>query len=104
MVVLANATKYGNGVVINPEGSLTDDLFEIVIVKKISLAEIFKMRFNGKPFDKNKTEVLKASAAIIQSRRKFHVQIDGEYRGKENKLEATILQERLQVMVNTLLD
>lgn len=104
MIVLANATTYGNGVVINPEGSLTDDLFEIVIVKKISLAEIFKMRYTGKAFNKNKTAILKASAVTIQSRRKFHVQIDGEYRGKENKVEAFILPERVQVMVNTLLD
>jgi diacylglycerol kinase (ATP) len=101
MIVLANATKYGNGVVINPQGSLTDDLFEIVIVKKISVAEIFKMRFTQGAFNKRKTEVLQASSVTIRSKRRFHFQIDGEYRGKVNKLEASILQERLQVMVNT---
>ncbi len=104
MIVIANATKYGNGVVINPEGSLTDDLFEIVIVKRISLGEIFKMRFTGWDLNKNKTQILQASTVTIQSRRKFHFQIDGEYRGKENKLEATIIQERVQVMVNTVLE
>ncbi len=103
MIVLANATRYGNGVVINPEGSLTDDLFEIVIVKKISLVEIFKMRFTGRAFNKNKTAILQASSVTIQSKRKFHFQIDGEYRGKEHKLEASIVREKLQVMVNTLL-
>lgn len=103
MIVLANATRYGNGVVINPEGSLTDDLFEIVIVKKISLVEIFKMRFTGREFNKNKTAILQASSVTIQSKRKFHFQIDGEYRGKEHKLEASIVREKLQVMVNTLL-
>ncbi len=102
MIVLANATKYGNGVVINPEGSLTDDRFEIVIVKKISLGEIFKMRFTGWALNKNKTAILQASAVTLQSRRKFHFQIDGEYRGKESKLEATIIQERVLVMVNPL--
>ncbi|MEO6541694.1 MAG: diacylglycerol kinase family protein [Ferruginibacter sp.] len=90
MIVLANATRYGNNVVINPEGSLTDDLFEIVIVKKISLTEIFKMRFSGGAFNKKKTAILQATAVTIHSKRKFHFQIDGEYRGKENKLEATI--------------
>jgi diacylglycerol kinase (ATP) len=100
MIVLANATKYGNGVVINPEGSLDDDQFEIVIVKKISFAELFKMRYSRGEFNKNKTEILQASSATIQSKRKFHFQIDGEYRGKENKVEASILPERVQVMAN----
>lgn len=104
MIVLANATKYGNGVVINPKGSLTDDLFEIVIVKKISLGEIFKMRFTGWALNKRKTQILQASAVTIQSRRKFHFQIDGEYRGKINKLEASVLPQRVQVMVNTVLN
>lgn len=100
MIVIANATKYGNGVIINPKGTLTDELFEIVIVKKISLAEIFKMRFTRGPFNKNKTEVLQTSSATIRSKRRFHFQIDGEYRGKENNIVATILPERLQVMIN----
>lgn len=104
MIVLANATRYGNGVVINPEGTLTDDLFEIVIVKKISLTEIFKMRFTGWALNKNKTEVLQASAVTIRSKRRFHVQIDGEYRGKQNIVEASILPQRVQVMVNILAD
>ena len=100
MIVLANATKYGNGIVINPEGSLTDDLFEIVIVKKISLIEIFKMRFAKTNFNKNKTEVLQVSAATIQSKRSFHFQVDGEYRGKEKKITAALLPQKIEVMVN----
>lgn len=100
MIVLANATKYGNGVVINPEGSLTDELFEIVIVKKISAVEIFKMRFTGGAFNKSKTEILQVTSATIRSKRTFHFQADGEYRGKENQIEAFILPERVQVMTN----
>ena len=100
MIVLANATRYGNGVVINPEGSLTDDLFEIVIVKKISLKEIFKMRFTRGAFDKTKTAILHASSATIQSKRRFHFQVDGEYRGKENKIEVSVLPQRIQVIAN----
>ena len=77
MMLLANATKYGNGVVINPEGSLPDERFKIVIVKKLLLVEIFKMRLTQGTFNKNKTELLQTSAAIIQSKCKFYFQIDG---------------------------
>lgn len=100
MIVLANATKYGNGVVINPDGTLTDQLFEIVIVKKVSFTEIFKMRFIKGALNKNKTEVLHATSATIQSRRKFHFQVDGEYRGRENKVKAELFRERIEVMTN----
>jgi len=99
MVVLANATRYGNGVIINPKGSLYDEVFEIVIVKKISIPEIFKMRFTHGEFNEEKTEVLQASAITIQARRRFHFQIDGEYRGKVNKIEASLLPERIRVMI-----
>lgn len=72
MIVLANATKYGNAVVVNPERTLADELFEIVIVKKISMAEMFKMRFTKRTFNKNITEIVQASVVTIQSKLKFH--------------------------------
>jgi diacylglycerol kinase (ATP) len=44
MVVIANATKYGTGALINPNGKLDDAVFEVV-VKKIPLKEILKCFF-----------------------------------------------------------
>ncbi|MFZ1452482.1 MAG: hypothetical protein WAT20_07255, partial [Ferruginibacter sp.] len=38
----------------------------------------------GKPIIVEKTEVLQTSSATFRSKRKFHFQIDGEYRGKRN--------------------
>ena len=58
MVVIANASTYGNGVMINPKGTLEDDLFEVVIIKKISVTEIFKMRFTQGDYNPDKTELL----------------------------------------------
>ncbi|MEO5946321.1 MAG: diacylglycerol kinase family protein [Chitinophagaceae bacterium] len=99
MVVLANATRYGNGVVINPKGSLYDHLFEIIIIKKISFVEIFKMRFTHSAFNKEKTQVLQVTSVTVQSKRRFHFQVDGEYRGKIRKVEASLLPERIKIMV-----
>ena len=98
MVVIANATKYGTGVVINPAGKLDDNLFEIVIIKKISLKEIFKMRFTHSPFDTSKTELFQTSSLEIHSRRKAHFQVDGEYMGKTNKIHARILPTALEII------
>jgi len=99
MVVIANASMYGNGVVINPEGSLTDSLFEVVIIKKISLQEIIKMRFFHKEFHPDKTELFQTQSLLIKSKHKMHFQIDGEYKGKVNTVNAEILTDCLAVIV-----
>src|SRR5690606_15930640 len=45
VVILANASKYGFGAVINPGGDLRDGLFEVVIVRRLAVSELFKMWF-----------------------------------------------------------
>lgn len=99
MVVIANATRYGNGVVINPEGQLFDDLFEVVIIKKISFREIFKMRFTQRNFDHSKTILYQTRWLQIESTRKAHFQVDGEYRGKVNKVNAEIVPHALDIIL-----
>lgn len=98
MIVLANATSYGTGVTINPLGTLEDDLFEVVIVRKISITEILKMRFSGKPFNPEKTELFQTKAITIRSRKKVHFQVDGEYLGKVNELVAEIMPQAINII------
>ncbi|GAC1451290.1 MAG: YegS/Rv2252/BmrU family lipid kinase [Chitinophagaceae bacterium] len=98
MIVIANATRYGSGAVINPAGRLDDELFDVVIIQKVSISEIFKMMETHKPYDKNKTELYQAQSLQIQSRKKAHFQIDGEYLGKINKIEAVILTGALTII------
>lgn len=98
MIVVANATKYGTGVTINPIGRLDDDLFEVIIIRKISLLEILKMSFTRLPLNAKKTEVFQTGSVVIRSRRKAHFQIDGEYLGKVNEVHATILPKAIQVI------
>jgi diacylglycerol kinase (ATP) len=99
MVVIANATKYGTGVVINPEGRVDDDRFEVVIVKKISFAEIFKMRFTHKPYAPDKTELLQTHSLKITSKHHVHFQVDGEYLGKIKSITAEIMPEAIEMIV-----
>ncbi len=98
MIVIANATRYGSGAVINPAGRLDDSVFEVVIIKKVSFAEIFKMMVTHQPYNKEKTELYQAQSLTIQSRKKVHFQIDGEYLGKVTRLQAVIIEEALHII------
>lgn len=99
MIVIANATKYGNGVVINPIGKLDDKLFEVIVIKKKSFYEIFKMTFSYGSHNTDKTEIFQTNALSMKSRRKVHFQIDGEYLGKVKEVNAVIAPNALQVIV-----
>lgn len=99
MLVLANATKYGSGALINPKGKLNDKLFEIVVIKKVSFSEIFKMMFTHNDYNPEKTELYQTSSLEVRSRKKVHFQVDGEYLGKVNEVTATILPEALEVVI-----
>jgi diacylglycerol kinase family enzyme len=99
MVVLANATKYGTGAVINPEGNLYDGKFEVVIMKKLAITELFKMWFRPSPFDPKKIRLFPATSVSIATKRKVDFQVDGEYLGKVNKVDAHILAGQLKLIV-----
>ena len=99
MIVIANATKYGTGAVINPEGKLDDGLFEIIIFRKFPVMELFKMLLSYKKFNPKKTEVFQTKKAIITLKTKTHFQVDGEYKGRINKVVAEIIPSKLNVLV-----
>jgi diacylglycerol kinase (ATP) len=99
MVVLANATKYGTGAVINPEGDLYDGHFEVVIMKKLALTELLKMWFKPQPFNPSKIKVYPATSVSIQTTRKVHFQVDGEYHGKVHRVDAKIIAGQLKLIV-----
>ena len=99
IIVIANGTKYGTGALINPIGKLNDDVFEVIAVKKISLFEIFKMFFSHAPYNIHKTQIFQTSALSIQSVKKVHFQIDGEYLGRIKEVKAILLPDALELIV-----
>lgn len=99
MVVLANATKYGTGAVINPVGDLYDGQFEVVIMRRLAISELFKMWFRPQPFNPKKIRIFPATSVFIQTRRKVHFQVDGEYLGRVKQVEANILKGQLKLVV-----
>ncbi len=99
MVVLANAKTYGTGAEINPEGSLTDGKFEVVIVKKVTLLQLFRMLVSHAQFDHDCIEIIQTEKAVINSRKKNHFQVDGEYCGKTNTITTEIIPAALKVLI-----
>lgn len=99
MVVLANATKYGTGAVINPVGNLYDGKFEVVVMKRLAVSELLKMWFRPQPFNPKKIRLYAATAVTITTHKSAHFQVDGEYLGKVKKVEAHILAGQLKLIV-----
>lgn len=99
MVVVANATMYGTGFVINPVGRLDDSSFEIIIIKKYSLSEFYKMAFNNWMPHPDKTTIIQCTNAVIESEAPMHFQVDGEYIAKLRRVEASINNRMLQTLV-----
>jgi YegS/Rv2252/BmrU family lipid kinase len=99
MVVLANASKYGFGAVINPEGNLYDGFFEVIIIRRLAISELFKMWFRPQPFNPKKIELYHARSVSIETDRKVHFQVDGEYLGKVNKIKARIIPTQLNILL-----
>ncbi|MFD1818116.1 diacylglycerol/lipid kinase family protein [Pseudarcicella hirudinis] len=99
MIVFANARTYGTGAVINPDGDLSDGKFEVVIVRKLSFWELLKMLIPHKAFDPKKIEILQTKEINISTKRKTHFQVDGEFRGKVNEVNARILPKVLNIIL-----
>jgi YegS/Rv2252/BmrU family lipid kinase len=98
MVVVANASVYGTGARINPVGDLHDGLFEVVILRKLSVLELFKMLFLNTPFNPKKTELLQADSLTIEVRKRAYFQVDGEYLGKTKKVSAQVERNALLLL------
>jgi YegS/Rv2252/BmrU family lipid kinase len=99
MVVVANATKYGTGFLINPDGKLDDKLFEVILIKEYAVMEILKIWISRLPWNPKKIERFQASEINITTKHKAHFQVDGEYLGKTNRVTAKLLPKAINIIM-----
>ena len=90
MAVIANASKYGTGAVINPGGNPCDGEFEVVLVKRLGLVELAKMIITGKPLERSKMEIIKCKRMKLTTTRPYPFQVDGESRQPTKEINAVI--------------
>lgn len=99
MVVIANSRLYGTGVAINPDGSVHDGVFEIVLLKQLSPWEILKMVLRNRRFNKKKVEVLVAKKAKVVAESPVYFQVDGEYICECTELECAIEAGAVEMII-----
>lgn len=101
-LTFANATKYGTGAVINPDGFLDDGLFEICIVKpfpKINVFNLALQMFRNRLKYSQYFEVLQCEKAVIRCKNKTTLQYDGEVLGKVKEIKIEVQKNALQIIV-----
>lgn len=100
-ITFANASKYGTGAVINPEGKLNDGKFELVIIKpfpRIKLLSIAWKMFVNRLHTSDYVEIISCRKAMIISNKRTTLQIDGEVIGKTKEINLENLPKSLIVL------
>jgi diacylglycerol kinase (ATP) len=98
IILIANATMYGTGVVVNPVGKLDDNVFEIVVVKDLTVKDLLNSSLHTFRLDENKSEIIQVSEMQLRSKKPVHFQVDGEYLGKIQAIKAKLLPDSLNVI------
>lgn len=101
MVAIANATEYGSGLKINPDGNLEDELFEVILVKEYAVMEILKIWFSKLPWNPEKIESFQTDELQINTKHRVHFQVDGEYLGKVKQVKAKLIPRAIRLICTT---
>lgn len=102
MIVIANATKFGTGAVINPEGKPDDGMFEVIVVnpqKVIHFLEMIVPFYTKKIHTLDFVDTYSCTKALIENPERQNVQVDGENIGQPEKISVEILTQVLEVIV-----
>ena len=99
IIIIANATRYGTGVLVNPVGKLDDNVFEIIAVNDLSVKDLLKTSLHTLRLDENKAEIFQTSELHLTSDKPVHFQVDGEYLGKVKEIKAKLMRGCVTVVV-----
>lgn len=106
-ITFANATKYGTGAVINPDGKLNDGLFEICIVKpfpKVHLLSIAIKMFRNRLKYSEYFETIHCTKAKLIAMSSTLLQVDGEVIGRVKEINMECLPGAVQMIIPDRLD
>jgi diacylglycerol kinase (ATP) len=99
MIAIANAKQFGTGAVINPEGMMDDGIFEVLIFKKMNVIDILKTLSETSERDPEFVESFATKQVTVHCNKKVHLQVDGEYLGEVNTIEAQIEPSKIRIML-----
>ncbi len=104
MVAIANARKYGTGVVLNYYGNPTDGKFEIAIIKSIDARTMVRAglsKFNEEFSRESDTKTYSCTSVEISLDKPRILQLDGEIIGKQDKINASIIANAVNLVTTT---
>jgi diacylglycerol kinase (ATP) len=99
IILIANATTYGTGVLVNPVGKLDDNVFEVIAITELTLAQLLKSSLQTLRLDESKAKIFQVSEVKLHCKKPAHFQVDGEYLGKVEDVGARLLPDSLDVIV-----
>ncbi len=99
LLAFANASKYGTGAIINPKGSMDDGKFEIILFKKLNFLEILKTFFSNQQLHPSFAESYCVNDAKVLCDRPVALQVDGEYLGEFQEINAKIRSQVVNIAV-----
>lgn len=102
MIVFANASSYGTGAIINPESSMNDGQFEVIIFKPIPFGDLVSLTFSSFFGDVNNSEfvdIYKTDHAKVFCHTKELLQIDGELKGEVKEVEVSIKKGAIRLIM-----
>ncbi len=102
MVVIANASQFGNAAIISPKSDLQDALMDLIIVKRPSLINIpltFFRLFSGSLKPDSNIKMLQCKKLNVKSSRPLHLHVDGEPHEPLNELAVQMHPSSLKVFV-----
>jgi len=101
MVIIANASQYGTGAIINPEGKIDDGLFELIFIRPYSffgLLRMFILFFTKPLYSLNYVDTFSCRKAVIHNLDKNVIQVDGEIIGRTGEISVEIMPQCLRIM------
>jgi len=102
MLVIANASQFGNAAIIAPTADLTDGIIEIVAVELppvLNIPGILYRLFTGKLKDNKYIQTYKCKSFIARSNKPIHLHIDGESMEPINEITVSVEPKSLSILI-----
>lgn len=102
MLVIANASQFGNAAIIAPSADLHDGLLDLVIVEKppfLKIPALFYRLFSGTLKESSYLSAYRCSSFSAVADRPVHLHIDGESHEPVNAIDVRVIPASLPVFL-----
>jgi YegS/Rv2252/BmrU family lipid kinase len=102
MIVIANASQFGNAAIIAPKADLQDKMLDLIIVSRPGILELPSMMYNlftGNLKENNYIKMIKCESFTATSDRPIHLHIDGEGNEPLSSISVKIAPNSLRILL-----